>query len=125
VVNCTYPQSGRVLLSDGFESFKVHELVVGSSDQERFNLALKRKMRLLAPQTQENPVFFHMISENSTMFRNVVDQMADVGFEMVIYSFRSGIDLESDNDTYLEQVSFVVPISLHVCCVLYLLLYML
>ena len=125
MVNCTYPQSGRVLLSDGFESFKVHELVVGSSDQERFNLALKRKMRLLAPQTQENPVFFHMISENSTMFRNVVDQMADVGFEMVIYSFRSGIDLESDNDTYLEQVSFVVPISLHVCCVLYLLLYML
>jgi len=114
VVNCTYPQYGRVLLSDGFESFRVHELVVGSSDQERFNMSLKRKMRLLAPHTQENPIFFHMISDNSTMFRDVVDQMADVGFEMVIYSFGSGIDLESDNDTYLEQVSFVVT-TCHRC----------
>jgi len=67
-------------------------------------MALKRKMRLLAPHTQENPVFFHMISENSTKFRELVDQLADVGFEMVIYSFGSGFNLESDNDTYLEQV---------------------
>ena len=105
VVNCTYPDVGRVFLSDGFESFRVHELVVGSSDKERFNLALKRKMRLLAPHTQENPIFFHMISQNSTMFHDVVDQVADVGFEMVIYSFGSGFDLESHNETYLEQVT--------------------
>jgi len=111
VVNCTYPQFGRVLLSDGFESFRVHELVVGSSDKERFNLALKRKMRLLAPHTQENPIFFHMISQNSTLFRDAVDQMADVGFEMIIYSFGSGFNLESENDTYLE----LVGISLTVC----------
>ena len=104
IVNCTYPQSGLVLLSDGFQSFRVHELVVASSDRERFNLALKRKMRLLAPHTQENPIFFHMISQNSTLFRDVVDQMADVGFEMIIYSFGSGFDLESNNETYLEQV---------------------
>jgi len=79
---------------------------VGSSDRERLNLALKRKMRLLAPHTQENPVFFHMISQNSTLFHDVVDQMADVGFEMIIYSFGSGFDMESDNVTYLEQVSY-------------------
>jgi len=110
VVNCTYPQFGRVLLSDGFESFRVHELVVGSADKERFNLALKRKMRLLAPHTQENPIFFHMISQNSTMFRNVVDQLADVGFEMIIYSFGSGFNLESNNETYLELVGFSCPV---------------
>jgi len=67
-------------------------------------MALKRKMRLLAPHTQENPVFFHMITENSTMFRELIDQMADVGFEMVIYSFGAGFNLESDNDTYLDMV---------------------
>ena len=105
VVSCTYPQSGRVLLSDGFESFRVHELVVGSSDVERRDLSLKRKMRLLAPQTQENPIFFHMITENSTLFRSAVDQLADVGFEMIIYSFGSGFNLESNNNTYLEQVT--------------------
>jgi len=104
VVNCSYPGSGRVLLSDGFESFRVQELVVGTSDHERFNMALKRKMRLLAPHTQENPIFFHMITDNSTMFRDTVDQLADVGFEMIVYSFGSGFDLESDNETYLQQV---------------------
>ena len=103
-VNCTYPGTGRVMLSDGFESFRVHELVVGSSDLERFNLALKRKMRLLAPHTQENPIFFHMISQNTTLVRDVLDQMEEVGFEMLIYSFGSGFDLESNNETYLEQV---------------------
>jgi len=108
-VNCTYPQSGLVLLSDGFESFRVHELVVGSADRERFNLALKRKMRLLAPHTQENPIFFHMISQNSTMFRSAVDQLADVGFEMIIYSFGSGFNLESENETYLEMVRSSCP----------------
>ena len=74
---------------------------------------LKRKMRLLAPHTQENPIFFHMISQNSTLFHDVVDQMADVGFEMVIYSFGSGFDLESDNITYLEQVAVCCHISKH------------
>jgi len=68
-------------------------------------MALKRKMRLLAPQTQENPIFFHMISQNSTLFHRLVDQLADVGFEMIIYSFGSGFDLESNNATYLELVS--------------------
>ena len=110
MVNCTYPQSGRVLLSGGFESFRVHELVVDSADKERFNLALKRKMRLLAPHTQENPIFFHMISQNSTLFRNVVDQLADVGFEMIIYSFGSGFNLESDDETYLELVGCCCPV---------------
>jgi len=61
-------------------------------------------MRLLAPHTQENPIFFHVISQNSTVFRAAVDQLADVGFEMIIYSFGSSFDLESDNQTYLDQV---------------------
>ncbi len=30
--------------------------------------------------------------------------MADTGFEMLIYSFGSGFDLESVNSSYLDQV---------------------
>jgi hypothetical protein len=36
--------------------------------------------------------------------REVLDQMAEVGFEMLIYSFGSGFDLESVNASYIEQV---------------------
>lgn len=105
IVNCTYPQQGLVPLSDGFESFRVHELVVGSSDPERFGLALRKKMRLLAPHTQENPIFFHLVSQQSADVRTVIDQMADVGFEMLIYSFGSGFDMESSDPSYLRQVT--------------------
>jgi len=106
VVNCTYPQHGLVPLGDGFESFRVHDLVVGSSDPERYGMAVRKKLRLLAPHTQENPIFYHMISMNSTMFREVIDQMADMGFEMLIYSFGSGFDMESNDPKYISQVRF-------------------
>ncbi len=64
---------------------QVHELVVGSDMRERQALAIHRKLRLLAPQTQENPIFFHMTrSDNASVF-SVLDQMAEVGFDMLIY----------------------------------------
>lgn len=103
-INCSYKGSGLVPLKDGFESFRVHELAVGSSDPERFGLALRRKMRLLAPHTQENPIFFHMTKSDSPSFRKVVDQLADVGFEMLIFSFGSRFNMESEDPEYLERM---------------------
>ena len=105
VVTCSYPQSGLVPLADGFESFHVHELVIGSSDPERYGLAIRRKLRLLAPHTQENPIFFHMVKPDSKSVHAVIDQMADVGFEMMIYSFGSGFDMESNNTDYLKRMA--------------------
>ena len=37
-------------------------------------------------------------------FKAAVDQMAEVGFEMVIYSFGSGFTLETANATYLAKI---------------------
>ena len=58
---------------DGMETFKVIEILVGSSDPERQGLSLKRLKRLLAPQSQENPIYFHMTNGSSqgvTKMRN-------------------------------------------------------
>ena len=62
-------------------------------------------MRILAPWTQENPIFFHMVNASSTAVRELLDQMADVGFEMMIYSFWTGFDLTSTNATYLDNLA--------------------
>ncbi len=86
-------------------SFRVHELVIGSSDEERVALSKHRLIRLLAPHTQENPIFFHMINASSPAFRAAIDQMAEVGFEMLIYSFGSDFNMESDDETYIKQVA--------------------
>ncbi len=61
-------------------------------------------MRLLAPQTQENPVYFHITTSKSEQFRKVVDQLSEVGFEMILYSFGSGFDLESNSTEYLDSL---------------------
>ncbi|CAF1910258.1 unnamed protein product [Rotaria magnacalcarata] len=106
-VNCTYQTDHLIIvpLVTELSSFHVHELVIGSSDEERSALAKHRLMRLLAPHTQENPIFFHMINGTSPAFRSAIDQMAEVGFEMLIYSFGSGFDMESNNEKYIEQIS--------------------
>ncbi|CAF5080921.1 unnamed protein product, partial [Rotaria magnacalcarata] len=52
-VNCTYQTDHLIIvpLVTELSSFHVHELVIGSSDEERSALAKHRLMRLLAPHT--------------------------------------------------------------------------
>ncbi len=50
------------------------ELVVGSDDQERKGLARRKQLRMLAPQSNESPIYFHLSVYNatdSTVFREV------------------------------------------------------
>ena len=107
-LNCNYtllPRFGIVITSEGFESFRVFELLAATDSRERLGLARHRMMRLLAPQVQENPIFAHSIYSDSTRMRELVDQMAEVGFEMLIYSFGSGFNIESDNDSYIKGIA--------------------
>lgn len=108
-VNVTYDvHRGYVpsvrLQSNGLETFHVHELAHGASDETRRALGRHRLMRLLAPHIQENPIYFHLTRSDTVSFRKAVEQLAEVGFEMVIYSFGSGFNMESDNDTYIAGI---------------------
>jgi len=38
------------------------------------------------------------------LLRKAVDQCADVGFEMIIYTFGSGLEMENTDPAYLEQI---------------------
>ena len=87
-----------------FVSFRTFELVLDSRDAERTALATKRLFRLWAPWTTENPVFFHITDTTPDGFKNEVDQAVAVGFEMVIYSFGSGFNLESGDAAYIAQI---------------------
>ena len=81
-------------------------MAVGTSDRERMGLARKRLTRMLAPQTMETPIYFHMTERDSSKFRETVDQLAEVGFDMIFYSFGSGFDLQTTvyNDTLLNTL---------------------
>lgn len=83
-----------------FDTFHVLELVTDSGDRERVALSRHRMTRLLAPQTQENPIFFHGTDWNDEGYKIAIDQLAEVGFEMFVIDFRANgslVDLSDKN----------------------------
>ena len=75
-----------------YATYRVLELFSDSVEPERKGLSRRKMTRMLAPQTSEAPLFFHLTDSSSTAFRHAIDQMHSVGgFDMLIYSF--GCDL--------------------------------
>jgi len=101
-----YPIGPGVVLKPGdtFESFRTFVLLHDSDDRERQGLALRRMMRTVAPQVTENPIFMHVRQSDSAALRLAVDQCADVGFEMVIMTFGSGFNIESEDPEYVARI---------------------
>lgn len=119
VLNCSYSVGPGVVLQNTnsygktksgtqlqqFDTYHVLELVTDSYDRERVALSRHRMTRLLAPQTQENPIFFHGTDSSSSGFKMSIDQMAEVGFEMYIYSFGSGFALEDLSESNIGKIA--------------------
>ena len=68
-------------------------------------LGRHRLTQTLAPHVTENPIFFHMTDSSSDAVRAAVDQMVEVGFDMLIYSFGSDFVLETDDPDYLSSIA--------------------
>jgi len=101
-----YPKGPGVLLKPGerFDSFRSYVLLYDSYDKDRCGMIKRRMMRTLAPQCLENPIFMHVRESNSKALRLAIDQCADVGFEMVIMTFGSGFDIESEDPAYIARI---------------------
>ncbi|EEI92068.1 hypothetical protein HMPREF0765_2221 [Sphingobacterium spiritivorum ATCC 33300] len=80
-----------------FESVKTYELLHDSYDRERRGLAVGRMYRLLSPWVTANPIFMHLVSKNDDDVRAAIDQAAAVGYEAVILSFGSHLNMEDSS----------------------------
>ena len=105
-LNCSYTlgPGAHVNAKESFVSFRVMTLATDSDDIERQALAGHRTTQLLAPHTTENPIFFHATDVTPIGFKATVDQMSEVGFEMLIFSFGSGFRLETADPEYLKTI---------------------
>ena len=92
------PPGGR------FESFTTYELLFDSSDRERRGLALRRMYRTIAPWVTENPILMHLKSTEPGIVRAAVDQCGATGFEMIVLSFGSGLDMEGEDPAVLDRL---------------------
>ncbi|MBX7134766.1 MAG: hypothetical protein K1X67_19025 [Fimbriimonadaceae bacterium] len=86
-----------------FQSFHVFELLHDNTDRERQGLALRRMFRTVAPWSQENPLMLHLTSSDPAVVRRAVDQASECGFEMIVISFWSGLDMEDSSDANIAK----------------------
>ncbi|MGE5296243.1 MAG: alpha-galactosidase [Solirubrobacterales bacterium] len=110
LLECRPPLGPDVLIEPGqtFQSFRTFELVHDSTDRERKTLAVRRMYRTLAPWVTENPILMHVRNADPQSVKTAVDQCAEVGFEMIIMTFGSGIDLENTDPAYMGQIKGLV-----------------
>ncbi len=106
LMTSSYPLGPGVSLQPGetFNSFCTFEVLHDSDDRERKGLARRKMCRTVAPQVTENPIFMHVRSSEPDAVRLAINQCAEVGFEMVIMTFGSGFNIESENPEYIATM---------------------
>lgn len=80
------------------------ELLFGAEYYEQRLIEVKEMYRRIAPWCTDNVSFFHLISNSPRTIRKVVDQCREIGIEMIIQSFGSGVNMESGNERYLKSI---------------------
>jgi hypothetical protein len=90
---------------EDFKSVRTHELLMDSYDRQRRGLMIKRMYRTVAPWTTQNPIFMHLVSHNDDEVRRAVDQCVATGYEAVILSFGSHLDMEDSSAANIARWS--------------------
>ncbi len=77
-----------------FSSVRTFELLMDSYDRTRRGLMIKKMYRTVAPWVTQNPIFMHLVSKNDEEVKTAIDQCVATGFEAVILSFGSHLNME-------------------------------
>ncbi|MGN6396942.1 MAG: alpha-galactosidase [Mucilaginibacter sp.] len=86
-----------------FTSVRTYELMMDSYDRERRGLAIRKMYRTIAPWVTANPIFMHLVSKNDDEVRNAINQCAATGYEALILSFGSHLNMEDTSATNLKK----------------------
>lgn len=90
-------------LGESFESFHTYELLLDGTDRERNSLSMRKMYRLLAPWSTENPIFMHLTTTDPDKVKFAIDQCKTTGYEMVILSFGSGLNMEDTSSVNINK----------------------
>ena len=80
-----------------FSSVRTNELLMDSYDRQRRGLMLRKMYRTIAPWTTQNPIFMHLVSKNDEEVKAAIDQCVATGYEAVILSFGSHLNMEDSS----------------------------
>ncbi len=74
-----------------------------SYDRERRGLAIRKMYRIVAPWVKENPIFMHLVSRNDGEVMRAIDQCAETGYEALILSFGSHLNMEDSSAANISR----------------------
>ena len=99
------PRGPQEAIMEGgsFTSFRNWIMPYDTEDRERKSLFFKRFCNHIAPWTTENPIFMHCTSTEPEVVRTAIDQCVETGYEMVILSFGSGLDMEDESEENIAK----------------------
>ena len=86
-----------------FTSVRSYELLMDSYDRERRGLFVRRMYRQVLPWTSANPIFMHLVSRNDAEVIRAIDQCDSTGYEAVILSFGSHLNMEDQSAENLQR----------------------
>ena len=99
-----YRMNVKLKQDEELSSICAYELLFSNDYYEHRMIEIKEMYRRIAPWCTDNVLFFHLISNNPRTIRKAVDQCCEVGLEMIIQSFGSGVNMESDSKYYLNRI---------------------
>ena len=86
-----------------FESVHSWELLMDSYDRQRRGLMIRKMYRTIAPWITRNPIFMHLVSKSDDEVINAIDQCEATGYEAVILSFGSHLQMEDTTINNLQR----------------------
>jgi hypothetical protein len=92
-----------IAVGESLTTFRVWETPMDSRDEERQGMFVRKMYRTISPWTTENPIFLHLTSTKTKVVKEAVDQCAAVGYEMIILSFGSGLNMEDEKESNYEK----------------------
>jgi hypothetical protein len=101
-----YPERApgiRLQPGEVFRSVRTYELLMDSYDRERRGLAIRKLYRTIAPWITANPIFMHLVSKNDEQVRTAIEQCAAIGYEALILSFGSHVNMEDTSAANLKR----------------------
>ncbi len=102
-----FPSQGyhlNVNPGESFESIRTFMIPFDSYEKERNGLAQRKMYRVVAPWITENPMMFHITSSKWDEYTTGLDQAAELGYEMVNFSFGSGFNPEDESDANYNKM---------------------
>ncbi len=86
-----------------WQGFNTYTMLMDGTDRERNTLSRRKMYRALAPWVTENPIFMHLTSTKLEVVKDAVDQCVATGYEMIILSFGSGLNMENVSKENLDK----------------------